>query len=66
MRGRSDLQRGVELRLVHLQVPQDGEDGEDGGVVTSLDGSASGEHNVVSFQHQVVQRLLNTNRTDRK
>lgn len=59
----SDLQRGVELRLVHLQVAQDGEDGEDGGVVAALDGSASREHDVVSFQHQVVQRLLRTNKT---
>lgn len=52
------LQRGVELRLGHLQVLQDGEDGEDGGVVVAHDGSAGCRHNVLALQHQVVQRFL--------
>lgn len=53
-----DLQRRVELGLVHLQVSEDGKDGEDGRVVVAQYGSASGGHDVVSLQHQVVQRLL--------
>lgn len=43
----SDLQRGVKLWLVHLQVSQDGEDGEDSRVVVSHDGPACCRHNVV-------------------
>lgn len=61
-----DLQSGVKLRLVHLQVSEDGEDGEDGRVVVAHDGSASCRHNVVSLQHQVVQRLLWTDEGTRR
>lgn len=42
-----DLQRGVKLWLVHLQVSQDGEDGEDSWVVVSHDGPACCRHDVV-------------------
>lgn len=37
---------------------EDGEDGEHRRVVVAHDGPASCRHNVVSFQHQVVQRFL--------
>lgn len=53
-----DLQGGVKLRLVQLQMPQDGKDGENSRVVVTHDGSTSRRHDVVSLQHQVVQRLL--------
>lgn len=37
---------------------EDGEDGEDRRVVVAHYGPASCRHDVVSLQHQVVQRLL--------
>lgn len=57
-----DLQRGVKLWLVHFQVSQDGEDGEDSWVVVSHDGPACCRHNVIPIQHQVVQGLLWTDK----
>ena len=52
------LEGAVEVRLGVLQVLEDGEDGEDGRVVVPHDGPARRRHDVVSLQHQVVQRLL--------
>lgn len=56
--GDPDLQSRVKLGLVHLQVSEDGEDGEDSRVVVAHNGPASRRYDVVSLQHQVVQRLL--------
>lgn len=59
----SDLKRRVKLWFVHFQVSEDREDGEDGRVVMSHYGPTSCRHNVVSLQHQVVQRFLLTDKT---
>ena len=52
------LEHLVKLGLGLLEVPQDGEDGEHGREVVADDGFPGSRHDVLSFQHQPIQRIL--------
>lgn len=52
------LEHLVNLGLGLLEVPQDGEDGENCGEVVSRDGLPGSGHNVLPLEHQPVQCVL--------
>lgn len=55
------LQCGIEVGFGLFEVAQDGKDGEHGRVIVSHYGSTCRCDDVISIQHQIIQRLLQTN-----